>query len=413
MYTALLSVIYGSILTFGQAAALFSILDLEDYVAYRAVLNTMNNAAPFLCLGFDSAAPVLKRMTPNIPFFWNILLFHVISLIIFIIFTLALPAATKLLPLILGLATSTSVAAALVVANHYRAEGAIRRYFIGINVADKSVRALIIIGLAVLTHDLLLWAILLSLLCFIYVFLIALKTGCRIRLDLKVFVSHLRISIPYVFAALGLVAITRMPFYAAFLFESDLLAAKIDIWLLFSLFILIPVLNKSKIEESKSTGIAHEYIVLMKKSWVMLRNQEILICLGIILISGVAVHTGHSIRNDLVSIILPLMIGMILISSQPNYVHILCLFGRFSLAIRVSFFIALVSIITYSVKLVNDWFAVPFLFVVAASMYCVIGAVVARLLEVKIADFWRWREALLLICFSALSILLVDLLIFR
>ena len=128
MYLALFSVAFGSVLTFGQAAALFNILDLENYVAYRAVLNTMNIAAPFLCLGFDSASPVLRRMNPGFPFFWNLLVLHLVALLLFVTSALILPTASKLLPLILGLAASTSVAAALIVANHYRVEGEIRRY---------------------------------------------------------------------------------------------------------------------------------------------------------------------------------------------------------------------------------------------------------------------------------------------
>jgi hypothetical protein len=410
MYLALFSVAFGSVLTFGQAAALFNILDLEKYVDYRAVLNTMNIAAPFLCLGFDSAAPVLRRMNPGFPFFWNLLVLHLVALLLFVTSALILPTASKLLPLILGLAASTSVAAALIVANHYRVEGEIRRYFISVNIADKLVRSIIILALAVLVKDILLWAIMLSVLCFAYVGLISLQTGCRPRLDYQVFFSHVRISVPYIFAALGIIAMTRMPFYAAYLVDDKLFTAKIDIWLLFSLFLLIPVLNKSKVEESKSAGMAQEYVAAMKKSWGGLRNQELLVCSCIIALASATVLTGQTVQSDLLGIVLPLMVGMILISSQPNYVQVLCLFGKFGLGIKISFLITFASLMAYLPRFAAVEFTVPFLFVMSASIYCAIGCLVARLLEVKIADFWRWREALLLIFFSTLAMKVIDML---
>jgi hypothetical protein len=51
---------------------------------------------------------------------------------------------------------------------------------------------------------------------------------------------------------------------------------------------------------------------------------------------------------------------------------------------------------------------VPFLFIASALIYCSIGCLVARIIEVKISDFWRWREALLLILFSTLAMTMVD-----
>lgn len=410
MYLALFSVAFGSVLTFAQALALFNILDLENYVAYRAVINTMNIAAPFLCLGFDSSAPVLRRLNPGFPFFWNLLVLHLVALLIFVTSALILPTASKLLPLILGLAASTSVAAALIIANHYRVEGQIRRYFIGVNIADKLVRTIIIIALAVLVKDIVLWAIMLSVMCFAYVGLISLQTGCRPRLDPQIFISHVRISVPYIFAALGIIAMTRMPFYASFLVDDKLETAKIDIWLLFSLFLLIPFLNKSKVEESKSAGIAQEYVAAMKSSWSGLRNQELLVCSCIIALASVTVYTGQTVQSDLLAIVLPLMVGMILISSQPNYVQVLCLFGKFRLGITISLLITLTALMAYLPRFAAVEFTVPFLFVISASIYCAIGCLVARLLEVKIADFWRWREALLIIFFSTLAMKSVDIL---
>jgi hypothetical protein len=319
-----------------------------------------------------------------------------------------LPTASKFLPLILGLASSTSVAGALIVANHHRAEGAISRYFIGVNIVDKSVRTAIILGLATLVQDILAWSIIMSLLCFAYVGLIASQTGCRIRLDIKIFLTHVRTSLPYIFAALGIVAVTRMPFYAAYIAKDNLATAKIDIWLLFSLFLLIPFLNKSKVEESKSAGIPQDYIVAMKLSWWGLQKMEMLICFGIIFLAAASILTGLGAKNDLLGIVLPLMIGMILISSVPNYIHVLCLYGKFNLAIKISLLVTFVAIMAYIPMLAPIGLKVPFLFIASALIYCSIGCLVARIIEVKISDFWRWREALLLILFSTLAMTMVD-----
>lgn len=408
MYLALFSVAFGSILNFGQVAVLFNILDLENYVAYRAVLNTMNMAAPFLCLGFDSAAPVLKRINPGFYFFWNILAVLLGALLILITIALILPTTSKLLPLILGLASSTSFAGMLIVANHYRVEGEINKYFISVNIFDKLVRSFIILGLAVLIQDILTWSIIMSLIGFFYVGLIALRTGCRIELDTKIFFSHVRISVPYIFAALGVVAVTRMPFYAAYIMKDDLATAKIDIWLLISLFLLIPVLNKSKFEESNSASLAQDYIAAMKLSWKELQKMEILICSGIIVVAIASVITGLASKNDLLSTILPLLIGMILIASVPNYVHVLCMYNMFGLAIKMSLLIGFFSIIAYLPMFFLVSFKVPFLFVASALMYCFIGCFVAQIIKLKISDFWRWRESLLLILFSTFTITIVE-----
>jgi hypothetical protein len=397
MYLALFSVAFGSVLTFVQAAALFNILDIENYVAYRAVLNTMNIAAPFLCLGFDSAAPVLRRTNPGFPFFWNLFVLHLFALLLFIISALILPTVSKLLPLILGLAASTSVAAGIIVANHYRVEGEIRRYFIGVNIVDKLVRTIIIIVLAVFVKDILLWSILLSVLCFAYVGIIALQTGCPLRLDWCVFVKHLSISFPKIFAVLSITFLTRLPFYTSYLFDNSLVTAKVDICLLFSLFLLIPVLNNSKIEEASSTGLTHEYIAAMKLGWIRLIGLELLVSFGIIGLACIGVITGYALQNDLLQILLPLMIGMVLISSQPNYVLIIFMSGNTSLGIKTSLSVVAFTATAFLPRMVMESLSIPWLFVFAATMYCVVGCFAIRSLGIKIGNFWRWHYALILI----------------
>ena len=109
MYIALFSVAFGSLLTFVQAVGLFNLLDLETYVSYRAVINTMNVAAPFLCIGFDTSAPVLKRQDPEVPFLWNILAVHFMLFLAFFIISILLPHESRLMPIASGLAAGARV----------------------------------------------------------------------------------------------------------------------------------------------------------------------------------------------------------------------------------------------------------------------------------------------------------------
>jgi hypothetical protein len=406
MYLALFSVAFGSLLTLSQIYVLFNILSLESYVASRAVLNTMNVAAPFLCLGFDSAAPVLKRMNKGFPFFWNMIIAQFLGLIFLIVIALMLPISSKASPLILGLAASMSVAGVLIIANHYRVEGRLSKYFIGLNVTDKLVRTIIISASAFLIQDIFLWSLMVSVIGFSYVGLIALQTRIPVKLDLKIFISHIHIGIPYILSVLGLIAMTRMPFYASYIFEDKLTTAKIDVWLLFSLFLLIPVLNKSKMEESKSEGDAITYLSRMKESWRAIWLQEMVVCFAILGLAFIAVYYERCSTADLLEILLPLMIGMILIASVPNYAQLLCFFSMYSLGIRISFFIAIASTLIYFPLLVLDDVRVPILFIASAFWYCLVGCVVARSVGVRIHDFWRWKHAFISIFVCCIVLLL-------
>jgi hypothetical protein len=406
MHLALLSVAIGSALTLGQIFILFNVLNIENYVYSRAVLNTMNIAAPFLCLGFDSAAPVLKRINQGYPFFWNIIVANFCALLIFILLSLILPVHSKLSPLLLGLAASTSVAGALIIANYYRVEGDFQRYFIGLNIIDKLVRTFIIVVLAVLVNDIFHWAILLSMCGSAYMCLIALKTKQPIRLNLSIFIKHMYIGLPYIFSSLGIIFMTRMPFYASYIFEDQLITAKLDIALLFSLFLLIPVLNKSKVEESISEGFVDKYLMGMKQSWHGIWFQELLVCFGIILMAIVSVLLDKATPHDILTILLPLMIGMILISSIPNFSQVLCLLGKFSQGIMASFFVAFVSIVIYLPLLLLPSVPVPCMFIVSASTYCIVGCIVLRKLDVEMHNFWRWKHALISIFICCIVLLL-------
>lgn len=407
MYIALFSVALGSILTLAQAAILFKILEIDTYVDFRAIINTMNNAAPFLCLGFDSAAPVLRRMSPNYPFFWNILAMLVITLFLFLSTSLILSSDNKLISITLGLAASTSVAGTLIIANHYRVQNKINKYFISINITDKVVRTFIILSAAFLFHEVLPWTFMVSLFCFGYVVYLAIKTGCKIKLNFIIFKSHLWIALPYMFSAIGIITVTRLPFYVAYLFEDSLTTAKVDIWLLFSMFLLIPMLNKSKIDEALSVGVVKDYIIKMRLSWKSILIQEILVCTAIILVANIAVFLNYTSRNDLFLVVLPLITGMVIIASVPNYLQLACFANKISLTIKTSLLMAIISLIAYFPKIILPEFPVPLLFIFSSILYCLVGVFVANKLNINSSDFWRWRG-----CFFVIFIGFIELIFF-
>lgn len=392
MYLALLSVGIGSALTFAQAAALFYILDIDRYVAFRAVLNTMNLSAPFLCLGFDNSAPVLRRMHEGFPFFWNMIVLQGALGLFLLAVALVFPADSELRPLVLGVACGTSIAAALMVANHYRTSGSVQRYFAHVNVVDKFARTLIIIGMAVLLTDVLLWSISIAVFGFLYVLYSSRRTGVEMRLDAGIFREHLVISLPYVFSVMGIVLQTRMPFYASYVSDVPLTVAKIDIWLLFSLLLLIPTLNRSKVEEARSGGQLPGYIDGMRGAWPSLRNQELLLAAGVMGLACLAAFVGRIPREDLLQIGLPLLVGMMLIASQPNYVQALCFAGRAWAGVQMSVAIVAASVVCYLPRLVFPELPIPVLFVASSVAYCLIGCAVARRLGIPLRKFWRWRD---------------------
>jgi hypothetical protein len=409
MYIALFSVGFGSLLTLAQAGLLFSMLEIDNYVSFRAILNTMNIAAPFLCLGFDSAAPILKRMNPNFPFFWNLLATQILLLLFFLSISLILPVDSKSLSVSLGLVAATSAAGALMVSNYYRVENNFNKYFISINVTDKLVRTFIIVISALLIQEKILWSLIVTFFYFSYVFLLALSTGCKFQINFRIFKSHLHKASPFLLSALGIILITRLPFYAAYFYEDSLLTAKVDIWLLFSIFLLIPMLNKSKVEEVFSAGVMKNYILRMHFSWPSILVQELLICTGIVAFATVAIFLGYASRDDLFFVILPLISGMVIIASVPNYLQLTCFANKFLITVVTSIAIVIIAIMSYLPKIFFADFSIQFLFILSSILYCLVGFYVANILEIKLSYFWRWRDSLFVIFISAIELIIVNL----
>jgi hypothetical protein len=393
MYFSIISVILGSGLTLVQTLGLYLIFDVDKYISLRVVLNAMNNAAPFLCFGIDNAAPVIKRTNPGFPFFWNIIILHILISVVLIGVAVFADLGPKVLPILLGVAASTSVASTLIIANYYRAEGCHFKYFLGVNVIDKVFRTIVILILSFFVKKILWWSILLSVAGFGYAIFAAIRTGSGIQFDLRTLLCHLRVGMPFMFATVSIISITRFPFYVAYLFEDSAYVAKIDIWILFSLLFLIPSLNKSKIDESASRGLPKEYIIEAKKSWPIIRKYERFVLAGIVVIAMCAALVGHSEKKVITNIVMPLVIGMIMISSVPNYVQLLCFYKNTMMSVRVTSYVILATALCYLPQTFTNRFSTSFLFVASTFAYCAIGCVVARQMDIRIQDFWRWRHA--------------------
>jgi hypothetical protein len=400
MNLALISVAIGSLLHLGQAGLLYYFLSIDTYVLYKAMLNTMNVAAPFLCLGFDSASPVLKKMFPNSLFFWNLIAFNVIVFFLFGLVSIMLPQHSSMKPLALGLCASTTVACTLIIANHYRVEGNLRKYFLNINIVDRLFRFTTIIFFAYFIRDILLWAFLVTAVSFCYVIYSVNQTKTTPYFNKKIFFKQFQMSLPFLFSSLVIITTTRLPFYVSYLTNEKLMTAKIDIWLMFTLFLLIPVLNKSKIEEANSQGDMTKYIMGMKDSWLKLMQQEFLVCSGIIVVGIIAVLMQLILPIDLVLIILPLLIGMLIITSIPNYVQLMCFNGGAHKVALISTIVFFSTSMCYAPRLVNDKIPVQILFIFSSIIYCIIGLGVAKYLKIKIIDFWSLRNTIMLAIFT-------------
>ena len=369
MNFALLSVFVGTVLTLLQLIVLSHILDIDSYINYRAFLNTMNNAVPFLCLGFDTASPLLSGPNRRFPFFWNLFLIYFLLFLFFILISLFLPINSKSQVLFLGLSASLSIAGTTIIANLRRSHGDFRSYFMNLNIVDKFIRIFIIIGLALVTKSFFSWAICVSLISFIYLTYVALSVKSKILINLHFFYQHLKQSLPMIFSALGPHTIMRFPFYAAFFYEKNIVTAKVDFWLLVALLLLIPILNSSKIEEAKAKCSVFPYIKGIKSARMLIAMQEAIILVGIFTVTLFALKLGKASESDLLIIILPLTLGMLLIGSVPNYPQLLCFSFYPGLAIIISAALISITIIIYYCNFIFFNIPIPIIFLISTCIY--------------------------------------------
>jgi hypothetical protein len=408
MNFALFSVFLGTAITLLQLIVLSYILDVDNYVNYRAFLNIMNNAVPFLCLGFDTSSPLLRKSNSQFPFFWNLFLFYFFLFLLFILIGLFLPLNSKVQSLFFGLSASLSIAGTTIIANMKRSDGNFRSYFMSLNVLDKSIRIIIIIGFALLIKTFFNWAICVSLASFLYLTYIVLSLKNKFLINFHIFYKHLKQSLPMILAAFGPHTIMRFPFYAAFFYEKNIITAKIDFWLLIALSLLIPVLNSSKIEEAKAKCTVFPYIKGIKSARMHIALQETVILGGIFILTFCALKLGKTSEYDLISILLPLMIGMLLIGSVPNYPQLLCFSSNPKLAIFISAVLILITIFIYHLNFIFFNAPTSLVFLISTCIYFFIGFLISLHLKIKFTDFFRIKRMLFLGIITTFFFILVS-----
>jgi hypothetical protein len=323
MWVSLLSVALGSLVTLLQYFGLGYFLTGQNFLSARAAINAMNLLAPFLCFGLDNAAPRIVREGSKGSYVWSFL-------------ALAVPAATVMMlfawfdiewkysPFLVGIAFSMTVSISLVASNFMRAQGAHNRYFLSVNFFDRFARTMILLVAAVLASDFLHWALIALPAFLLYSFFVVVRSKAS-RASFELFPRKLiRESFPLMISSVAIIVLTRSPYFAAYALEPPAYTNVTDIVLLFSLFILIPILNIQKIAEVDDVndqGVAH---YLSRR----LMLAEVLIVTGYLATMAIGVAIGFLAESDLFEIVMPIGIGMVAVSLLPNFPHLLLLHGH-------------------------------------------------------------------------------------
>jgi hypothetical protein len=322
MWVSLLSVALGSLVTLLQYFGLGYFLTGQNFLSARAAINTMNLLAPFLCFGLDNAAPRIVREGSTGSYVWSFIALAIPAAIAMMLFAW-LDIDWKYSPFLVGIAFSMTVSISLVASNFTRAQGAHQRYFLSVNFFDRFARTMILLGAAVLVSDFLHWALLALPAFLLYSFFVVIRSNAS-RASFELFPRKLlRESFPLMLSSVAIIVLTRSPYFAAYTLEYPAYANVTDIVLLFSLFILIPILNIQKIAEIddvKEQGAAH----YVSRRLIV---AEVLIVTGYIATMAVGVALGVLTESNLFEIVVPIGIGMVAISLLPNFPHLLLLHG--------------------------------------------------------------------------------------
>lgn len=356
----------------------------------------MNNLAPLLCLGFDSGAPLLKKISST-SFFWNLLFLNAIIFISTLLLAIHFQANSKIQTILFGISASTTLAVTIVIANYRRSHGETRQYFLSVNVYDRLLRTFIIIGCALLINNLTNWAAAICLLSAAYAIYIAKLTKTKIDLNYQKFINQLKISIPFIFVSLGILVISRIPFYASYFFDNNIYAAKLDFFLLFSLFILIPFLNQSKIQEAKSEASLSNYLEYMRQGWRHIFIQELFIMMLMFVLAWIAIFIKKADGYEIKYICAPILCGMILVSSIPNFIQLICFSMNGNKAIRHSITLVLITLLIYTPKIFFREISTTFFFVASTVLYVIFGCLVAKNLRIKLNMFLRLTRTIILL----------------
>lgn len=391
---ALIMVGIGVAITLFQMLGLYLIFE-KEYINSRAIINTMNISAPLLLLGFDITSPQIAKNEKNSSFIWNFVLTHFL-LMLFFLFLILLVNNEKTIFLLLGLSLGAIFSSNLLLNEYERNYGAVKNYFFNLHVRDRFNRTLGILIIAFFAQSVFLWSILFILFSVLYLFFFINKYRSEFEYNFNNLKKHIFLSFPYLLTAVIIVFVYRIVFYLSFFFDSSSYAAKIDFWLMLTLFLQLPLMNVSKFAETKAKGDIQEYIFQMKNGWNNISRQQSLILFLVFLSTFIALHINKVIQPDIIEIILPITLSMMLITLHPSFFYLALLEKRIALSVKHMFVIALISIIIFSIKIFYITIPVAYLLFVNCLIYLIYNLIAShKILNIKILDILRLRAGLI------------------
>ncbi len=342
MWVSLLSVALGSLVTLLQYFGLGFFLTGQNFLSARAAINAMNLLAPFLCFGLDNAAPRIVREGSRGSYVWSFIALAVPAAMAMMLFAW-FDIEWKYSPFLVGIAFSMTVSISLVASNFTRAQGAHHRYFLSVNFFDRFARTMILLGSAVLVSDFLHWALLALPAFLFYSFFVVIRSKAS-RDGFELFPKKLiRESFPLMLSSVAIIVLTRSPYFAAYTLENPVYANVTDIVLLFSLFILIPILNIQKIAEIDDF-VEQGTVNYLSRRLVL---AEVLIVTGYLATMAIGLALGVLLESDLFEIVMPIGIGMVAISLLPNFPHLLLLRGDSRKGFTATIIVILATFVAY------------------------------------------------------------------
>ena len=401
---ALLMVLIGVCLTLLQMLGLYVIFE-DDYTTSRAVINTMNIAAPLMCFGFDITAPQITKTEKNASFIWNFISLHLFLLVIFVICSFLAPDE-KVKSIFLGLSLASIFASKIIVVEFERTLGFVKQYFFNLHVRDRFYRTLAILLIGYLFTNIDIWSALLIIFSLIYLFVIIYKYKDALFFNFKQFKNHIYICLPFFISAIAVVFIYRAVFYVSYFFDTNLITAKIDLWLIIALFILIPMMNISKYAETQSKGNLSVYIKEMQKSWKKITQQQFLIILMIFALTAAGIYLDKVEKNDLILFVFPMVLSMLIVSTIPSFFYLALLKGRIKISAYNIFTILLLSLTVYSLKFYYPEIPATYLLLLNCILYTLFTLIMSKFfLGVHTMEIFRIKGfcqlfIFLIICFN-------------
>ena len=357
----------GTLINIVQLYGLYRIFGV-DYVQSRAIINSMTILAPLLCLGFDTAAPLITKLERSSSFIWNFLIAQLFFMGFFLLVALNLDNQ-KTSYIFFGLSLGALFSSNLFLLEYQRSLGQIKEYFFNLHIRDRFYRMAIILLTALASTSFLTWVYTLILFFIIFLGFSTKKYWKFINFNPKKLCQHLTISLPYLFIAISAAAITRLPFYVSYYLDSYINTAKIDFWLMLSLFMLLPYMNILKIAETETKGQTSVLLSHIKGKTRKLSQQQMLISLMILFVAGFGLIIGMVERQDIYEIILPLIISIVIITSAPPFSYLALSYQKIKLASIATIIISMISLACYTPSYFNVHVPIAYLMIINASIY--------------------------------------------